>query len=98
MVRLGQRLKEERLSKGFTIEEVAKATKIRPQFITAIEQSNYKQLPSKAYAHGFVKNYISFLELPLRESLAMFRRELDEKEYLDVLPDSFTKKKEIPLH
>lgn len=98
MIRLGQRLKEERLSKNLTIEEVAKATKIRPQFISAIEQSNYKQLPSKAYAQGFVKNYVSFLGLPIRDSMAMFRREFDEREYVEVLPESFTQQKEIPLY
>jgi len=98
MIRLGQRLKEERLFKNLTIDEVAKATKIRSQFITAIEQSNYKKLPSKAYAQGFVKNYVSFLGLPLKESMAMFRREFDEREYVDVLPESFTKQKTIPLH
>lgn len=97
MTRLGQRLKEERLSKNLSIEEVAKATKIRPQFISAIEQSNYKNLPSKAYAHGFVKNYVAYLGLPIRDSLAMFRREFNEKEYVDVLPESFTKQREIPL-
>ncbi|HSW97508.1 MAG TPA: helix-turn-helix domain-containing protein, partial [Candidatus Saccharimonadales bacterium] len=63
-----------------------------------IEQSNYKKLPSKAYAQGFVKNYISFLGLPVRDSLAMFRREFDEKEYVDILPESFTKRREIPLY
>lgn len=98
MIRLGQRLKEERLLKNLSIEEVAKATKIRPQFIIAIEQSNYKKLPSKAYAHGFVKNYVSYLGLPSKDSLAMFRREFDEKEYVDVLPESFTKRREIPLY
>lgn len=98
MIKLGQRLKEERIAKNLTIDEIAKATKIQPQFITAIEQSNYKKLPSKAYAQGFVKNYISFLGLPLRDSLAMFRREFDEREYIDLLPESFTKKKDIPLH
>lgn len=97
MVRLGQKLKEERLARGLSVEQVAKATKIRPQFITAIEQSAYRNLPSKAYARGFVKNYISFLELPMRDCLAMFRREFDEKEYVDVLPESFIKKKNIPL-
>lgn len=98
MTRLGLRLKEERVSRGLTIDEVAKATKIRPQFINAIEQGSYKKLPSKAYAHGFVRNYIVFLDLPMRESLAMFRREFDEREYVDVLPESFTKKREIALN
>ena len=96
-MRLGQRLREERITKGLSVEEVAAATKIRPQFILAIEQGKYKQLPSKAYAQGFVKNYVIFLGLPLRDSLAMFRREFDEREYLDILPESFIRQKTIPL-
>lgn len=97
MVRLGQRLREIRQYKGLSIDEVAKATKIRAQFISAIERGDYKHLPAKAYAQGFVKIYVAFLGLPQRESLAMFRREFDEREHVDVLPESFTHKKEIPL-
>src|SRR5437588_6343029 len=98
MVRLGQRLREIRQYKGLTIDEVAKGTKIRTQFISAIEKGDYKSLPSKAYAQGFVKNYVAFLGLPQRESLAMFRREFDEREHVDVLPESFTHKKIIPQY
>lgn len=93
MIQIGQRLYEERLRRGLTIDEVANATKIRPQFIKAIETGNYKQLPSSAYALGFVKNYVSFLGLPTRQFLPLFRREFDEKEYNDVLPESFTRPK-----
>lgn len=97
MIRIGQRLAEERSRRGLTIEEVAKATKIRPQFIKAIETGNYKELPSSAYAIGFVKNYLTFLELPIRQFLPMFRREFNEKEYERVLPESFTHERMRPL-
>jgi len=98
MIKFGQRLYEARIKKGLTIEEVAKATKIRSRFIKAIEKGEYKKLPSPAYTQGFVKNYISFLELPQTELIALFRREYDEREFVNVLPESFTKAEEIPLH
>ncbi|MGH7245474.1 MAG: helix-turn-helix domain-containing protein [Candidatus Levyibacteriota bacterium] len=91
MIRLGDRLREEREKKNLTILQVAKATKIRPHFIEALEKGEYKKLPSSAYAQGFVKNYIEFLELPAKELLPLFRREFNEKEYLGVLPESFTR-------
>jgi len=97
MVKLGDRLLEERKRQGFSLDEVAKATKIRPQFIEAIEKGEYKKLPSSAYAQGFVKNYINYLGLPERELLALFRREFNEEEFLGVLPKSFTRPKEISL-
>lgn len=97
MIHFGQRLYEARIKRGLTIDEVAKATKIRPQFIKAIEKGDFKKLPSAAYTQGFVKNYITFLGLPTKELLALFRREYDEKEFVDILPESFTKGEEIPL-
>src|SRR5882672_3958243 len=91
MVPVDQRLQQERLRKGLSIHEVAKATKIRVKFITALEQGEYKKLPSSAYIQGFIKNYAEFLGLPKRETLALFRREFDEREFIGVLPESFAK-------
>lgn len=97
MVKLGERLLEERKKQELSIEEVAKATRIRASFIEAIEKGEYSKLPSSAYAQGFVKNYVDYLGLPEKELLALFRREFNEEEYLNVLPQSFTKPKEISL-
>lgn len=97
MIRLADRLKQERKRQGLSIEQVAKETKIRPEFLKAIEEGEYKKLPGSSYAQGFVKNYIEYLNLPVKENLAMFRREFNEREYIDVLPESFVKKEEISL-
>jgi cytoskeletal protein RodZ len=91
MVPVGQRLAQERIKKGLSIDEVAKATKIQKKFILALERGEYKKLPSSAYIQGFIKNYAEFLNLPKREILALFRREFDEREFLEVLPESFAK-------
>ncbi|MEK7571076.1 MAG: helix-turn-helix domain-containing protein [Patescibacteria group bacterium] len=93
MVRLGQRLHEARLQKELTLEEVARATKIKSQFLSAIEKGEYAKLPSPAYAQGFVKNYAAYLGLPTTESLALFRREYDGRKAYRVLPDSLAKPK-----
>lgn len=98
MIRIGQRLREEREKKQYSLEQVAKATKIRQSFLDAIEKGEYRLLPSAAYAHGFVKNYVAFLDLPVREYLAMFRREFNAKEHLGVLPESFTNPRQITVN
>lgn len=98
MIRLGQRLQEERKRQGLTLEQIAKATRIRLSFLEAIEKGNYQGLPSSAYVQGFVKNYVTYLGLPVKELLALFRREFNEQEYLGVLPESFTKPKTIRVN
>ncbi len=93
MVHLGQLLSEERRRKGLSLEDVSSATKIRPAFLSAIEQDEYAKLPSATYAQGFVTNYASYLGIPRREALALFHREFDPKKSTKVLPDSFAGEK-----
>lgn len=90
MIRVGQKLYETRINKNLSIDQIAKATKIRPNFLTAIEKGEYDKLPSFTYAQGFVCNYADFLSLPRDEILALFRREVDEKKHIKVLPDTLT--------
>jgi len=97
MVHAGVRLLEERVKKGYTLDEVSKATKIRASFLVAIENGEYKKLPSGTYAHGFVRNYAKFLGLPENELLALFKREYDEDKFVKVLPDGFARQDEFSL-
>lgn len=90
MIRAGQKLKEVRLKKGLTIEDVAKATKIKVSFLAAIEKGDYAKLPSVAYAQGFVRNYAIYLGVSTQELLAIFRREFDDKKAYKILPKGFS--------
>lgn len=96
MVALGVRLKEARLKKGLSLEEVSKATKIKPSFLQALEKGEYENLPSSAYAFGFVSNYASYLGMPKKETLAMFRREFAGEKIDKVLPEGMSKTSALP--
>ncbi|MEX2007492.1 MAG: helix-turn-helix domain-containing protein [Candidatus Levyibacteriota bacterium] len=97
MLKAGERLKEERLAKGITLEEASQATKIRSSFLSYIEKSEYDRLPNGAYAQGFVRNYADFLGLSKKEVLALFRREFDENKTYGVLPQGFGASVDFPL-
>ncbi len=83
---IGQMLKERRLAKGLTLVKVEQATKIREKFLTAIENDDYRLLPSVAYAKGFVKNYGEFLGFSTNEVLAFFRRQTADAARSTLLP------------
>ncbi len=97
MIKIGTEFAEERKRKNLTLEEIAKATKIREEFLRAIEKGDFKALPSSAYAYGFVRNYAKFLGLPVEKSLALFRREFDEKKNIEVLPRGFSNPREYSM-
>jgi len=97
MIKSGEKLQQARVEKGLSLEDVARATKIKTQFLSYIEDGEYQKLPSPSYAHGFVRNYARFLELPDEEILALFRREFDEDKAYRILPKGLEEKQEFPL-
>ncbi|RCX12697.1 cytoskeleton protein RodZ [Fontibacillus phaseoli] len=54
---LGQQLKEARLSRGLSLDDVQEMTKIRKRYLEAIEAGDYKVLPGSFYVRAFIKTY-----------------------------------------
>ncbi|HAI52406.1 MAG: helix-turn-helix domain-containing protein [Limnochordia bacterium] len=57
MMGVGSLLEKARVEQGLTIEELAERTKIRPQFLQAIEEEQYHLLPDQAYVRPFIRTY-----------------------------------------
>lgn len=97
MTKAGEKLKEKRLEKGLSLEDISKSTKIKPEFLEFIEAGKYDKLPSVSYAQGFVRNYARFLRLNEKEIMAIFRREFEGEKLYRVLPRGFESKDEFPI-
>ncbi|MCK9525439.1 MAG: helix-turn-helix domain-containing protein [Limnochordia bacterium] len=63
MTGLGTLLEKARLEQGLTIEEMSARTKIKPQFLQAIEGEDYDVLPGEAYVKPFIRTYAKALGL-----------------------------------
>lgn len=57
MSELGQQLREARLQKGMSLDDVQEMTKIRKRYLEAIEAGDYKVLPGSFYVRAFIKTY-----------------------------------------
>lgn len=68
-------LRTARQNKGISLAEASHALKIHVRFLRALEEGNYSIFSSPVHLKGFLKNYSSFLSLPVDEILAFFRRE-----------------------
>lgn len=77
MRRISEILQDKRLEKGYSLENVVKAIKIKKDFIIAIEDGRYFDLPSESYAMGFIKNYAQYLGVDKNKAAALFRREYE---------------------
>lgn len=77
MRKISEILADTRTERGYTVDQVVRATKIKRAFIIAIENGEYEKLPSESYALGFVKNYASLLGIDKTKAAALFRREYE---------------------
>ncbi len=66
-------LKSERERKGLSLEHLSKLTRLRMQYLEAIEKEDWARLPSPVFIKGFIKNYSKALGLDYREVLGQFQ-------------------------
>ncbi len=97
MIRIGQKLLEERIKQGLSIKDISVTLKIKPHFLEAIEKGRYSDLPSASYAQGFVRNYAEFLGLKSQDVMPFFKREFDEQKVFRVLPKGLLGDSSYPL-
>ncbi len=60
---IGERLKSARNTRGTTLEEACKATKVQRKILEALEQDRVDEVLDSTYAKIFMKKYASFLGL-----------------------------------
>jgi cytoskeletal protein RodZ len=70
---VGRRLQKARQEKKLTIDEVAAATKIRPERIVDLEADDLTHFPSLVYARSFLVKYARFLGLDIQDDLDNFQ-------------------------
>lgn len=54
---VGQKLKDARIAKGLTLDDLQQTTKIQKRYLIAIEEGNYSALPGNFYVRAFARQY-----------------------------------------
>ncbi|RKZ30350.1 hypothetical protein DRQ36_05900, partial [bacterium] len=72
MRELGEYLKQMRVAKGLSIEDIAEATKISVEYIVALEEGNFDILPAEIYVRGFIKSYGELLGADLDDLFSRY--------------------------
>lgn len=91
MRKISDLLKETREEKELSLDNVESTTKIKKEFLLAIENGQFHKLPSESYALGFVKNYSKYLGISLSRAIPLFKRENQSKHSFYIVPE-FRKK------
>lgn len=54
---IGEHLRQAREAKSITIDEIATNTRIRPDFLQALEEGRASELPEAVFVQGFIRRY-----------------------------------------
>ncbi len=72
MESVGEFFKQVRETKGLTVDDVASKTRIRPDYVKALEEGNFAKLPDQVFARGFVRSYARSLGLDEEDAMHRF--------------------------
>ena len=76
MTELGTRLKEARIAKGYSIDDLQEITKIQKRYLANIEEGNYSTMPGAFYVRAFIKQYAEAVGLNGDELLETYKAEI----------------------
>ncbi len=72
---IGAQLRAAREARNMTVEDVADELMIRRFYLDAIENGNFKDLPERVYATGFVRAYAQLMEMDVHTAMDQFKRD-----------------------
>lgn len=93
MSELGNRLKEAREAKGYSLEDLQEITKIQKRYLQGIEEGNYSMMPGKFYVRAFIKQYAEAVGLEPEEIFHEYQHEIPQTTSTEEIPLSRVKTK-----
>ncbi len=82
----GQLLQEKRELRELEIIEIASKIHVKPEYLIALENSDFQSLPSPTTTKGYLRNYARALRLNPDTVVAMFRRDFKESQSGEIIP------------
>ncbi len=86
---IGEILKNERLHHRITIDQLAQKTRIRKEYLTALEANQFSELPSATFVKGYIKTYSKVFGFDHEPLLALLRRDFKESATGVLVPREF---------
>ncbi|OCL27181.1 hypothetical protein U472_06810 [Orenia metallireducens] len=94
MIEILTRFKERREELGVSLKQAEEETRIRVDYLRAIEEGNFEYIEAEVYLRGFLKVYSAYLGLDTKEVLEAYKK-LQEPELVEeeiVKKESFKEK------
>lgn len=88
---IGQILRSEREFHTLTLQEMAQQTRIRLEYLEALENDQYDLLPASTFVKGYIRAYGQLFGFDYQPLIAMLRRDFKESARGTLVPQEFIK-------
>ena len=75
---VGPALRKVRLARGVSLDEAARDTRIRPEFLEALEEEEFDRLLGEVYVRGCLRSYATYLGLSPDKAVDLYARNVAE--------------------
>ena len=76
LTEIGNRLREARIAKGLSLDDLQTITKIQKRYLLGIEEGNYSLMPGSFYVRAFIKQYAEAVGLEPEALFEEFKGEI----------------------
>ncbi len=88
---IGELLRDERTAHRMSVAELSSRTRVRPEYLEALEGNIFSALPAATFVRGYIKAYAQVFGLDYRPLLGLLRRDYKESTQGQLIPRDFLK-------
>ncbi len=70
---LGKYLREKREHAGVSLRDIADATRIRLEYLRALEEEDFHKIPGEVYITGYIAEYLRYLNVDPADAVEIYR-------------------------
>ncbi len=90
---LGRMLSEARAERGLELADIAELTHVRQDYLRAIEEGRYSDLPEDVYSRNFVRLFAQTVGLPAERALEVYQAERQRAGGLSTIEERLEKER-----
>jgi cytoskeletal protein RodZ len=88
---IGEILQSERQKQDLSLARMAELTKIRLEYLVALEENRFNDLPAATFVKGYIRTYAQLFGFDHQPLLALLRRDYKESAVGTLVPREFLK-------
>lgn len=88
---IGELLQEERQRHHLSLSQLAQITRVKVEYLRALEANQFAELPAATFVKGYIKTYAKLFGFDYQPLLALLRRDFKESAVGKLVPREFIK-------